>query len=318
MSARDGTWVALLSAIAVIGASASAHAQPTDETLAWDVPCGEPWAFVAGVSELGGSFDGFEVQVGVTETDPGSFLGRLSISQGGQQLALRELTDTECADVVDALVIAAALALRSLPTAPPPPPPVPAETGPVAAPDDEAPPPPGSSVEAPPQAPSIRFGLGASFRGGVGPTPGIALAPVIAVALEVERVIVALHFAYWPEAGATLADGQRGVVLWALTSTVEVGYRIGDAFSVVPSIVLEPSAAVARGIGVVGARSEATLALDLGASVSLTFDIDRVRLFVRGDLLFGVVQPAYGVESERVFSSPTVRGTGGAGLYVFF
>ncbi len=317
MRARDGTWVALLSAIAVIGASTAARAQTPDPAIGWDVPCGEPWAFVAGVAELGGSFEGFEVAVGVTETDAGAFVGRLSIARAGQPLAERELSDTQCADVVDALVIAAALALRSLPAAPPPPVPAPVEIGPVAPPDDEAP--PGPAVEAPPPAsPSVRFGIGASFRGGLGPTPGVALAPVIALALEVDRVVVALHFAYWPEAGATLADGQRGVVLWALTSTVEVGYRIGDAVSFVPSLVVEPSAAVARGIGVAGARSEATLTLDAGASAALTFDVDRVRLFVRGDLLFGLVQPAYGVEGERVFSSPVVRGTGGAGLFVFF
>src|SRR5688572_27823197 len=108
MPSRQGWWVSLLAGIAVVLASTPALAQPTQAAMTWDVPCGEQWAFVAGVADLGGSFEGFEVSVGVAETDTGSFLGRLSIARGGEPLADRALEDAECADVVDALVIAAA------------------------------------------------------------------------------------------------------------------------------------------------------------------------------------------------------------------
>ncbi|MDQ3037285.1 MAG: hypothetical protein M3Y87_33130, partial [Myxococcota bacterium] len=151
----------------------------------------------------------------------------------------------------------------------------------------------------------------------LGPAPGLALAPTVALALDVDRFVAALHFAYWPESAATLADGARGVTLWALTSGLELGYRIGDAISVAPCVVLEPSVAFARGVGVARPRSEAALVLDAGASISLFFDLDRVRLFVRADVLFGIVRPAYGVDGVTVFTGPEVRGTGSAGLLVF-
>jgi hypothetical protein len=323
MHSLGGRSISLLVGIAGVFGCTPALAQPPEAAITWDVPCGDRWAFVAGVAELGGSFEGFDVSVGVVETEAGSFRGRLSVARGSEPLADRELEDAECADVVDALVIAAALTLRSLrstssagaasdaPVAPLPP-----DTITAAPPDDEVPPTDAPIVE-PRPATSARFALGASFRGGLGPTPGVSLAPVLAISLEVERVLVTLDLAYWPEAGATLADGQRGVALWALTPTLELGYRIGDAFSVVPAIVIEPSAAIAHGVGVPSPRSEATLALDAGGALYVTLDLDRVRLFVRGDVLFGLVQPVYGVEGERVFASPTVRGTGGAGLFVF-
>ncbi len=314
MPSRTDVSLALAVVIAVSGSSAPALAQSTTPAITWDVPCGERWTFAAGVAELGGSLDGFEVSVGVAETEAGTFRGRLGIARAGEALAERELEDASCADVVDALVIAAALALRALP-APPPAPPA-RDTTPIAATDDETP--PRTLPTAPPTGPSARVGLGASLRGGVGPTPGLSLAPALGLVVEVERVIVGLDVAFWPDAAATLADGQRGVALWALTSGLSVGYRVGDGFSIVPCAVLEATAAVARGIGVPSPRSEATFVLDVGASVALALDFDPVRIFVRGDVLFGLVQPAYGVEGERVFVGPTVRGTGGAGVLVFF
>jgi hypothetical protein len=306
----------LIAALAIM-VGVPARAQPAPAAITWNVPCGDQWAFVAGVADLGGSFDGFAVAVDVAPTEAGTFRGHLSIARDGQTLE-REIEDAQCGDVVDALVITSALALRSLPPTPEPEPAVEAPTSePLEEPvDDETPSAP--RPEPLPPASSVRLGLGAGLRGGLGPTPGPAIAPELVLALEVERVVVALRLAYWPEAGATLADGQRGVVVSAITSSVEIGYRIGDAFSVMPSLVLEPSAAFARGVGVMAPRAETALVLDGGAAVTLTLDVDRVRFFVRGDVLFGLVQPIYGVEGERVFVGPLVRGTGGAGLVVFF
>lgn len=331
MRSSVGLSVSLVSAslmAAIVGASAGARAQASDAPITWDVPCGEAAAFVAGVGELGGSFDGFEVVVAVDAPEAGSFRGRLSIRRDGESLVDRELSDERCEDVVDALVIAAALALRSLPREAIEPEALPRET---IAPEEATPTPLPSEVVAPPsevvapappvQTPtsdgSVRVALGASLRVGLGPTPGLALAPDVALALEVERVIVALHFAYWPEAGATMPDETRGVALWAMTSTLEVGYRIGDELGVAPFAVLEPSVALARGVGVERPREEATLVLDGGVAVALMLDLDRVRLFVRADVLFGLVRPVYGVEGEAVFAGPSIRGTGGAGLLVF-
>ncbi len=321
MRGRVHVWALGASIAALLTPAAAAHAQDGADAVAWSVPCGDRWAFVAGVAELGGSFEGFEVGVDVAPTGTGTFAGRLSIGRAGVALTARALEDGHCEDVVDALVIAAALALRSLPPAPPPPPPPPpSEALPAPAEDDETPPPIAAPVEpiAAPAPSPPRFGIGASFRVGLGPVPGVALAPALVLTLEVERVVASVHVAYWPEAGATLADGRRGVVLWGLGGTVEVGYRIGDEVSFVPSVVLEPSVAIARGVGVSSPRSEATFVLDAGACGALTWDLDRVRLFVRADLLFGLVQPLYGVEGERVFTGPIVRGTGGAGLSVLF
>lgn len=309
---------------AIIAGSIRALAQSSDAPIAWDVPCGEAAAFVASVGELGGSFDGFEVSVEVGALAADSFRGRLRIRRDGEALVERELGDERCEDVVDALVIAAALALRSLPReadraadAIEPEPPAAAP-----APEVAEPPPPELAPAAPVRSPasdgSVRVAIGASVRIGLGPTPGLAVAPAVAVALEVQRVLVGLHVAYWPESGAAVPDEARGVALWALTSTLEVGYRIGDDVSVAPLAVIEPSVAVARGIGVASPRTEATLVLDAGAAVALMLDVDRVRLFVRADVLFGIVRPVYGVDAEVVFASPSIRGTGAAGLLVFF
>ncbi|MFO0684971.1 MAG: hypothetical protein U0234_23135 [Sandaracinus sp.] len=314
MRGRGDVW-AFVATMAVLLLPASVRAQRDPDAVTWNVPCGDRWAFVAGVAELGGSFDGFEVEVEVAPTQAAAFLGRLRIARAGETLAVRELEDENCADVVDALVITAALTLRSLPAAPAVASPPPSDPPPAS--DDEVPPPIAAPLDPPPPAPP-RFGIGASFRGGLGPAPGVALAPAVGLVLEIERVVVTAHFSYWPEAGATLADGRRGVALWALASTLELGYRIGDEVSFVPSVALEPSVAVARGVGVASPRSEATFVLDGGAAAMLTWDLDRVRLFLRADVLFGLVQPVYGVEGEAVFSGPIVRGTGGAGLFVFF
>lgn len=305
--------VALAIVVAVL-VPALVRAQATDP-FAWDVPCGDRWAFVAGVAELGGSFEGYDVAVRVAPTEAGAFVGRLSIELPAGARAIRELEDANCADVVDALVIAAALTLRSLP--PPAPRARVVDRPPVPATDDEMPPALSAPVAAP-SSPPPRIGFGASFRVGLGPVPGVAIAPVLAVALEIERVVVALHVAYWPVAGATLEDGRRGVVVGALASTLELGYRLGDEVSFVPSLAIEPSVALARGVGVASPRDEAVFVLDGGASAALSWDVGAIRLFVRADVLFALVQPVYGVEGERVFVGPTVRGTGGAGLFAFF
>ncbi|MDQ3033378.1 MAG: hypothetical protein M3Y87_13240, partial [Myxococcota bacterium] len=161
--------------LAMIAGAAPALAQRPDAVVTWDVPCGDEAAFVAGVSELGASFEGFEVLVGVEETEAGSFRGRLSIRRSGEPLVDRELEDELCHDVLDALVIAAALALRSLPGSPPEPPSevvtvapaIVAEDVVAEAPEEIAAQEP--TAEGPPASPSARFALGASLRVGLGP-----------------------------------------------------------------------------------------------------------------------------------------------------
>src|SRR5687768_12456829 len=175
MRARDGR-VAFAGALAVAALGCSTAAAQ-DAPIGWDAPCGEPAAFVAAVVGLGGSFEGVGVEVEVAAIAGGSFRGRLTIRRGEQAPELRELDDIRCEDVVDALAIAGALALRR--TAPPPEPDavtVPtARIEPAVTVVPERPPPLGAEpgLPPPPRDEPARVGLGASLRGGVGPTPGL-------------------------------------------------------------------------------------------------------------------------------------------------
>ncbi|MBX3269291.1 MAG: hypothetical protein KF729_03465 [Sandaracinaceae bacterium] len=294
--------------LGVIGAhllAPTSAARARGDAIAWDAPCGDPSAFAARVEELGGELEGVEVEVGVSAVEEG-FHGRLRVVRGDERAA-REIDDAGCEDVLDALAIAAALALRALgaPAAP-----VALERAPAASEIPEA---------LAPQGLAARLGVGAALRGGLGPVPDAALAPAVVVALELGPLWAGLSVSYWPEAAATLDERGRGVTLFALGTTLEVGYRIGGEVAVVPCAVVESSVAFARGTGVERPRSEATWVLDAGAAVWLTLDLeDRVRLFARAELLVGLARPIYGVEAEAVFASPLLRGAGGGGVLVMF
>ena len=75
---------------ATLGAPAPALAQAA---IRWDAPCGERATFAGQVAELGGSVDGFDVDVTVREAEAGRFHGRLTIRRDAQPLVTRELDD---------------------------------------------------------------------------------------------------------------------------------------------------------------------------------------------------------------------------------
>jgi hypothetical protein len=269
--------------------------------------CPEQVTFEARLVALGTEAGGERLTIEVAPAWSGLYRGVVVIEAEGRERVERVIADEACADVVDALAITAALVLRAgLPEVPAPdPPPLPPDP-------PEVTPPPASAPPAPSGFP-VRGWLGAGLRLGLGPTPDFSAALDVAGGLELDRLVVTLRGAFFPEAAALSPTG-GGVALFALTGTLEVGGRIGDALALVPAAVLEVGAAVARGLDVARPRTEAAPTVDVGLALTGQAEVGALRFFLRLDLLLAAVRPAYLVGEGEVFQAPPVRGTGTLGL----
>lgn len=313
--------------VCVLALAARAQAQsPWDASIErFEVPdgCTTRDAFAARLDALGAVPRAVVVTVEVGASWSGLVRGVVVLTRPGAPPVERVIEDEVCADVLDALAIAAALYLREPPVV---------EVTP-SDPDVDAvvPTVDGPVVEEPPRAPPIvppgppvRVALGAGLRLGLGPVPGLAVAPDIALWVDVDRFVVAVHLLGWPEAAAPDGAGNPGppaspgVAMYALGSTVELGARLGDDVAVVPAAVLELGAVLGRGVGVERPRTDVAFACDAGIAASGQLDLGPVRLFVRADLLFAVTQPAYVVGTAAAYQTPVVRGTGMLGLAYLF
>lgn len=294
-----------------------------DHLTGYDVPegCPEAAAFLDELAELGVEPGAARITVSVAPAWSGLARGVVRVEQDGFAPDERVIEDEVCADVVDALAISAALVLRTGLT-------------PLVedAPDENAPgsdPDPVVTEETPEETPEetlrVRGWIGGGLRVGLGPTPGLSLAPELAAGVEVGLFVASVRVVFWPETGAPPDAGTPGplgpvpgVALWGLGTTLEVGGRIGDWIAVVPTAVAELGATVARGTHVERPRTEGAFVLDAGIAATVQLDLGPVRVFVRGDLLFGLVEPRYQSAGSQAFEGPVVRGSGTAGAaYVF-
>jgi len=224
----------------------------------------------------------------------------------GRRVLERTIEDAACADVIAALTIAAALALREgLPEGAPALP-----WGP-----DELPLDPGE-ITSPRPAPrpvhvvTIRGALGLEARLGLGPVPGPSIAPGLAGALDIDALRIALHAVYWPESTAAGSGLLRpDAQLQAVTGTLEVGARTEGAFGLAISGVLELGASIARRADRAASESSATLLLDAGLAITMDGRVGPVWPFLRVDLVAAVVRPAYLVGDSLAFEAPPVRAT---------
>lgn len=310
----------------VPGASARAQSAWDASIERFEVPegCTGREAFVGRLDALGAVPGAVRVAVEVAASWSGLLRGVVVLTRPDAPPVERAIEDEVCADVLDALAIAAALFLRGEPprdvpeAAPAAPAPV-VEPA-VVPPRGEVPPAPVESAH----GPRVRVALGGGPRLGLGPVPDFALAPDLFLAVEIDRFVVALHVLGWPEstaphgAGGVLSPDAPGVALYALGSTLELGARLGDDVAVVPAAVLELGAVVGHGVGVERARTEVALACDAGVSTTVLFELGAVRLFVRADLVFALVQPVYVVGGLAAYQAPIARGTGMVGLAYLF
>jgi len=294
--------LALLGAVSFTLLAATADAQ----TIRLTVPegCASEDAVRARLEELGvRGADDAVVSLTAGESWAGLVRGELRVEQHGRALE-RTIEDQACRDVIAALTIAAALALREgLPEGEPAPP-----RGP-----DELPLDPGE-ITSPRPLPRpvhvvvVRAAVGLEARVGLGPVPGPSIAPGLAGALEVDSFRVALHAVYWPEttaagSGALRPDAQ----VQAITGTLELGARTDGAFGLGVAGVLELGASLARrsdrGVG----DASATALADAGLAITMDGRFGPVWPFLRVDLLVALLRPAYLVGDSLAFEAPAVR-----------
>lgn len=229
--------------------------------------------------------------------------GDLHVAQRGHTLE-RTLEDERCEDVVAALTLAAALALRGglgdgapIVTAPDE---LPLE---LLERDGERP------ALAAPHRIALRVALGAEARLGQGPVPGLSAAPGLVLSVALEALWLAVRASYWP-AGTAIGDGTRavGASLFALGAGLEVGARTEGEVGVVLAGVLETGFTLSRGLGVERPEDVAAGLFDLGAAVTMEGRAGPFSLFVRVDLLACAVRPAYLVGEHVAFEGPALRG----------
>lgn len=316
---RAFLWGSLL-CLGLLANSARAQSTLPPFSMSMDVPagCSSTEAFVVRLESLDAALVGAHLVVTVEPSWSGLMRGVLRVEREGAVPVERMIEDDRCEDVVDALAITAALVLRMPPEPLPPPEEVDVPDVTVALPVQ---PPANDDPAAEARPLPLRGLLSVAFRLGLGVVPGVSVAPDLGAALEVDRLVIGLHLLYWPEAGAPSDLGvavSQGVALQALASTIEVGARLGEDLGIVPSVVVELSGVVARGLGVEAPRTEWAFACDVGAALVAYLDVAGLRFFVRGDLLFALAQPAYVVGARPAYETPAVRGTGSVGMAVLF
>lgn len=308
-----------LLALWLLALPAGAQDAWADHLAGYDVPegCPDAAAFLAELAELGVEPGAARITVSVAPAWSGLARGVVRVEQDGFSPDERVIEDEVCADVVDALAISAALVLRTGLT--------PAPVADVEPDERDPDPAPIETPETPAETLRVRGWIGGGLRVGLGPTPGLSLAPELAAGVELGLFVASVRVVFWPETGAPPDAGTPGpigpvpgVALWGLGTTLEIGGRIGDWIAVVPTAVAELGATVARGTHVERPRTEGAFVLDAGIAATVQLDLGPVRVFVRGDLLFGLVQPRYQSAGSQAFEGPVVRGSGTAGAaYVF-
>ncbi len=237
--------------------------------------------------------------------------GELHLAQRGVT-AVRSLEDVACEDVVAALVIAAALALREGL----------GETAPALVTPDtlelhmhetET----GRPGETAPTGTTMSLAVGLEGRLGLGPVPGLSVAPGIVGRLSIDAFVGALHVVYWPSSMGT-GDGSRalGASVRAFVATVEAGGRVGDDIGVTVTGVIEVGAAISRGVGIAEPSDVASAVLDGGLAVAMDGRVGPVTWFLRLDLLFAIAQPVYLVGDYAAFEAPPLRGSLSVGALV--
>lgn len=239
--------------------------------------------------------------------------GELRLTQRGVTV-VRALEDLACEDVVAALVIAAALALREG---------LHAETAATRARDvpdllvldvhetETARPDPT------PRASTLRLAIGLEGRVGFGPVPGIAFAPGLVGALSLDAFVAAARLVYWPESAA-FGDGTEpfGASVRAFVGTLEAGGRVGEEVGVSATGVIEVGASISRGIGLAEPVDVTSALADVGLAVAMDGRLGPVTLFVRFDFLVALVQPTYLVGEFLAFEGPPLRGSLSLGALV--
>jgi hypothetical protein len=252
-----------------------------------------------GVSEAGDA----RITLALSTSWAGLVRGDLHVEQRGRGLE-RTLEDEACEDVVAALAIAAALALRGgLGEG------APRATAPDVLPLEVI----GRDADRPaataPRVLTPRIALGAEARIGQGPVPGWSIAPGLVLALALDALWLAARVSHWPASTAS-GDGTRavGASLFALGAGLEIGARTEGDIGVLLAGVLETGFTLSRGVGVQRPEDVAAGLFDLGAAVTMEGRAGPFSLFVRVDLLACVVRPAYLVGEHVAFEGPALRG----------
>ena len=247
--------------------------------------------------------DDARVTLALSTSWAGLVRGDLHVAQRGHTLE-RTLEDEACEDVVAALTLAAALALRGGL----------GDGAPVVTAPDEL---PLELIERDGERPTIvtphrivpRVALGAEARLGQGPVPGLSAAPGLVFSVALESLWLAARASYWP-ASTARGDGTRavGASLFALGAGLEVGARTDGDIGVLLAGVLEAGLTVSRGLGVERPEDVVAGLFDVGAAVTMEGRAGPFSLFARIDLLVAAVRPAYLVGEHVAFEGPALRG----------
>lgn len=293
---------AALAASIALGAHATARAQ----TLLVELPpgCGDADAVRARLGELGVSEqEDATISMSAGPGWAGLVRGELRVEQRGQVVE-RTIEDDACADVRDALTIAAALALRELRESAG----APVDHGPdelvLRLGERDGPARPRART---PTGPVIAGAIGLEGRLGRGPVPGVSIAPGLLGALSVDAFLLAGHVVLWPESAAGVPGSAHTASLWGLVGTLEVGARTPGPVGALVSAVLEVGVASARGQGVEGASDVTAGIVDAGVAIGLDARIGPTSVFLRTDLLLALVRPSYLVGDAVAFEVPALR-----------
>ncbi len=302
-AARALAWLARsMLVVALVSSASTLEAQ--DVALLGPATCADEASIRARLSELGVTeATDARITLALSTSWAGLVRGDLHVEQRGHVLE-RTLEDVACEDVVAALTIAAALALRGGL----------GEGAPIVTAPDVL---PLQLVErdgerAPATSPRVlapRLAVGAEARIGQGPVPDLSVAPGLVLFVGLDSLWLAARASYWPASTAS-GDGTRavGASLSALGAGLEVGARTEGEIGVVLAAVLETGFTLSRGLGVERPEDVATGLFDLGGAVTMEGRAGPFSLFARVDLLVCTVRPAYLVGDHVAFEGPALRG----------
>ena len=259
-------------------------------------------------------------------------VGSLSVHESTGAIAIREVRDASCAEVVAALALIVAVAIDpSSLTRPPAPPPEPTEPPeqpppeplpPPRPPPEPDPPPPRPPPEAPPE---LVWTVGLGVEGLSAVAPGLTLAGRLFVDARVET-----EETLEPAFRLSVARGLERIVTSEDDREIQLTWTSGRAeaclSSTVGQVVLEPGAVFEGGIlqgaggqGVVGATSRTRPWLAIGPVARVAFSpLDPLRLELQAGGLVPLVRDSFRLTGPRttVFEVPPVAAHGALGVGV--
>lgn len=222
--------------------------------------------------------------------------------------AERSLADPDCAALVDACVVIAALALGipppqlSPPPAPGPAPPPPAD--PALAPDPDPSPAPDPAPDRAPEG-SLRLALGGLLETSLAPVPlGLSLD----VSLAWDALRVGLGARAWPSMEVSRAGGAEGASLWGLAGALHAGaggtLAAGDAGALELSGLgrIELGVLHGDGYGVADPQSAGAATLSVGADLALVYrPLREVGVQLAAGLTVPLIRPRYLLDGAAIF-----------------